>query len=105
MKILIVILLFALAFSAQAQEVLYNQDSFILSGNPIDGWIFITPKFNYFGYWLTDNILGSMTINKETRIADCWLIEDNLQLACSIKEFSILMFNFPYQLIEDLKNI
>lgn len=99
-KLLITILLLSIALPIQAS--LYNQDGFTLSGNPNEGWLFITPLWDYFGYWLGD-ILGSMAINKETKVADCWLIENGLEKKCSTQDFSILLFNFPYQLIEDLK--
>ena len=60
-KLIITILLLSIALPIQAN--LYNQGGFILGGNPTDGWLFITPLWDYFGYWLGD-ILGSMAINK-----------------------------------------
>ena len=100
-EIIITILLLSIALPIQAS--LYNQSGFILDGSAKTGWILITPTDDYFGYWLAENVLGSIAIDKETRIATCWLIKDGLEEKCSPQDFSILIFNFPYQLIEDLK--
>lgn len=100
-KLIITILLLSIALPIQAS--LYNESGFILDGSAETGWILITPTDDYFGYWLAENTLGSMVINKETRIATCWLIKDGLEEKCSLQDFSILLTKFPYELIEDLK--
>ncbi len=100
-KIIITILLLLIASPIQA--ILYNENGFIFSGSAENGWMLITPTEDYFGFWLRENVLGSISIDKETRIADCWLIEKGSEEKCSLQDFSILLTKFPYELIEDLK--
>ncbi|MCP6718099.1 MAG: hypothetical protein KJI70_00930 [Patescibacteria group bacterium] len=100
LSVLSLILLFLIALPVQA--VLYNKNGFLLHGSSKEGWIFLTPKVDYFAMWLGED-LGAIWINKETRLSTCLTIRGGQEDECTLREFSILLANFPYELIEDLK--
>ena len=81
----------------------YQENGFTLYGNPEDGWVFITPDESSFTMWIGED-LGTIAIEKGTewRLTTCILIRNGKQDECSLREFSILFYNFPKEFITSL---
>lgn len=106
-KIIIIILFILLAIvlfiALPINALVYQQGEFLLYGSPEEGWIFLTPKYNYFAIWLGKD-LGCMWIERETRLVTCLMIRKGKEAECSMQEISILVSNFPHELIQSLRN-
>ena len=97
MKYLLLLLLFPMLVSAQT---IYQDNDFIFHQYE-DGWILLTPKYDYFAVWLGKD-LGAMWIERKTGFTTCLIINQGIEQECSFREFSILLTKFPYEIIERL---
>ena len=65
-------------------------------GSSEEGWYFTTPDFQYYAYW-QDIELWAMWIYTDNPVSECLIISAGQERDCSIREFSIILYNFPFK--------
>ena len=94
MKLIYTLLILSfLLLGLNCYALTYDQGGYSLSGSPEDGWRLTGTDFTYFAMWIGED-LGAIWYYAGTNLYQCIMIRNGTPYNCSLKDLSILMYNY-----------